>query len=346
MPQEYTRRNFLKLAAAGLTGLAFSPRSGRLASYDSGNLVRVATYSVSVYKEPDDKSVILGQRYRDELLHVYYEVQSDAGPAYNPLWYRVWQGYVHSARVQRVQNRLNIPLYSIPEGGQLGEITVPFSQSLRNRGKDRWDDNIYRLYYESMHWITGIEQGPDGEPWYELHDELLEIKYYVPAVHVRPVSKDEFAPISEDVPAHKKRIEVSIAGQTLTAYEGDQAVLTTRISSGVPSRYTPADGFPTATPKGRFKVYSKMPSKHMGDGNITGDLEAYELPGVPWTTFFAPGGVAFHGTYWHNNYGVQMSHGCINMKPVEANWIFRWTTPVSAPSDWEKRGNGTTVIVS
>jgi hypothetical protein len=346
MKQELNRRDFLKLAGAAMGSLAFRPLSRVFGHYDSGNLVRVASHSVSVYMEPNDKSQIICQRYRDEILHVYYEVQSDSGPAYNPLWYRVWRGYVHSGRVVRVQNRLNIPLTSIPEGGQLGEITVPYTQALRNRGNGNWDENIYRLYNESMHWITGIEEGPDGEPWYQLHDELLEIKYFVPAAHVRPVLAAEFEPISPDVPAHKKHIEVSIAGQTLTAFEGEKEVLHTTISSGVPSRTTPLNGIPTATPYGHFKVYSKMPSKHMGDGNITGDIEAYEIPGVPWTTFFAPGGVAFHGTYWHNSYGVQMSHGCINMRTSEANWIFRWTTPVSKPSDWEKRGGGTLVIVS
>jgi lipoprotein-anchoring transpeptidase ErfK/SrfK len=78
----------------------------------------------------------------------------------------------------------------------------------------------------------------------------------------------------------------------------------------------------------------------------------FTLPGVPWTSFFiSPGGYALHGTYWHNNFGLQMSHGCINMRNEDALWIFRWTTPVFDPlnvestRDWEKTGSGTTVIV-
>jgi len=75
------------------------------------------------------------------------------------------------------------------------------------------------------------------------------------------------------------------------------------------------------------------------------------LPGVPWTCFFAQGGYAFHGTYWHNNFGLQMSHGCINMRNADAKWLFRWTTPVFAekiesPDDWEKTGFGTRVDIS
>jgi lipoprotein-anchoring transpeptidase ErfK/SrfK len=88
-----------------------------------------------------------------------------------------------------------------------------------------------------------------------------------------------------------------------------------------------------------------MASKHMGNGEVTADIDAYELPGVPWTTFFAPHGVALHGTYWHTNYGMMMSHGCVNLRPEESKWIFRWTTPVVQPDTWEQTGYGTLVIV-
>ncbi len=89
----------------------------------------------------------------------------------------------------------------------------------------------------------------------------------------------------------------------------------------------------------------KMASKHMGDGQLTSDLNAYELPGVPWCTFFAENGVAFHGTYWHTNYGVPMSYGCVNMKPAEAKWLFRWVLPVADVMDWDHKGYGTQITV-
>ena len=103
---------------------------------------------------------------------------------------------------------------------------------------------------------------------------------------------------------------------------------------------------PTATPKGRFNIRVKMPSKHMGDGNLTDDITAYELPGVPWNCFFHETGVATHGTYWHQNYGRKMSHGCVNMTPDEAKWLFRWTMPESTEEIWEQRGFGTPVYVT
>jgi lipoprotein-anchoring transpeptidase ErfK/SrfK len=83
----------------------------------------------------------------------------------------------------------------------------------------------------------------------------------------------------------------------------------------------------------------------MGDGLLTDAIDAYELPGVPWTCFFAPHGIAFHGTYWHDNFGTPMSHGCINMRTEEAKWLYRWSLPETKSRIWEKRGYGTRVDV-
>jgi len=162
---------------------------------------------------------------------------------------------------------------------------------------------------------------------------------------MRVIQPEELAPISPDVPWEAKRIEVNLLDQKLTAYEGDEVVLHTLVSTGIPNMNLPGQ-IPTATPKGRFNIEVKMPSKHMGDGDLTDDIFAYELPGVPWNCFFHETGVATHGTYWHQNYGRKMSHGCVNMTPEEAKWLFRWTFPQSLEEIWEQRGFGTTVWVT
>ncbi len=84
----------------------------------------------------------------------------------------------------------------------------------------------------------------------------------------------------------------------------------------------------------------------MGNARLTDNLDDYILLGVPWTSFFVETGVALHGTYWHNNFGWPMSRGCVNLRTEDAKWLFRWTVPVSEPSEWEKTGYGTQVIVS
>jgi hypothetical protein len=341
----YTRRDFLKLSALGLGGLAFSPFSGPGSMFESGQVVRVANHQVSVYSRPSDKSTILYQRRRDDLINVYEEVTSPDGPGFNPKWYRVWRGYVHSGRLQEVEARYNPVASGIPKGGQLATVTVPYTQTMRYATYQKAWEPLYRLYYQSNHWVTGIEEGPDGSPWYQLHDELLEIKYLVPAAHLRLIKPEEFAPISPEMDPWDKRIEISLGRQTLRAFEKDKVVLECKVSTGVPDSHLHTSPIQTDTPSGEYHVFSKMPSKHMGDGRVTSDLEAYELPGVPWTTFFVDTGVAIHGTYWHQNYGAQMSRGCVNVTPEVAQWVFRWTTPVSAPETWEQRGYGTVVQV-
>ncbi len=347
MTANFTRRDFLKLSALGVGSLAFRPLFRGFEDEDVDDIARVTIRSVSVHSMPNDQSKILYQRTRDELINIYDEIISDAGPGYNPVWYRVWRGYVHSAYLQRVKIRMNPVIEKIPEErGQLAEVTVPMTQTMRFLTyKNGWEP-VYRLYYGSTHWVRGVEIGPDGGPWYILHDELTEARYSAPAVHFRLIPPEEFAPISPEVDPWKKRIEVSIAHQRLRAYEGDKLVLETKVSTGLPDRRSAPGHIPTDTPSGQFNVYSKMASKHMGNGQITSSLDAYELPGVPWTTFFAEHGVALHGTYWHTNYGMTMSHGCVNLRPEEAKWLFRWTTPVTAPDTWEQTGYGTQVIVS
>jgi hypothetical protein len=349
-----TRRDFLKIGAASLGVLAFSPyiQQPRILEeqFDGTAVARVAVESVSVYSKPDDKSTILYQRYKDDLVSIYYEVVSEFGPDYNPLWYRVWGGYIHSAHLQMVKYQLNPILTSIPEIGQLAEVSVPYSQSLSYNDKFGWQ-KLYRLYFESVHWIRAVVEGPDGEPWYKIEDELDgSYIYHVPASHLRPIPPEELIPISPDVNPWSKLIKVSIPRQTLTAYEGDKVVLETTVSTGL-FRPIDYDQFPgatsTKTPTGQHNVQVKMPSKHMGNGQLTNDINAYELPGVPWCTFFEPKtGVAFHGTFWHTNFGNPMSHGCVNMRTAEAKWIYRWTTPQSLSDTWEKRGFGTQVIVA
>jgi len=343
-----SRRDFFKLGAAALGSLAFSPFIPILGEFNDGEIVRVASKSVSVYSQPDDTSLIVSQHYRDEIVNVYEEVTART-PAYNPVWYHAWGGYMHRAHLQKVQIIYNKPLDTVPQKGQLAEVSVPYIQSMRYTSTNGWQP-LYRLYYETTHWIVGIDAGPDGRPWYRLLDELLEINYHVPAAHLRPIPEDEWDPISPEIPFERKRIEVDLTRQLLSAYENEKVIFQTSISSGIPGLPS-SNNLPTATPRGKFNIQSKYPSKHMGDGSLAADIEAYELVGVPWTSFFTSTGYAFHGTYWHDNFGVPMSRGCINMRPAEAKWLFRWALPLSpteefeVPSKVDRRGFGTSVVI-
>ena len=335
----FSRRKFLKLAALSLGALAFKPQLESISGITQPRLMRVGSDDpVVIRKQPTDESAIVYQRFKDDLINVYYEVEADSGPAYNPIWYRVWGGYVHRASLVEVKYILNDIANVIHEDGQLGEITVPYTRAMRYTSLLGWSQ-VYRLYYQSTHWIRDIVTGPDNKPWYMLEDELIRLQYAIPAEHMRIVKDSEFDQIHPNVPAEEKRIEISLSRQVLTAYEGNSIALETTISSGLP--YYDMD-----TPSGHFRIGSKMPSKHMGDGNVTDDIYAYELMGVPWCSFFElDKGIAMHGTYWHTNYGTTMSHGCVNMRNEDARWIFRWSNPVCSPHEWTRTGFGTRVSV-
>lgn len=343
--QKISRRDFLKLGGASLGAFAFSPALGVLFNFDDSDLIRVATTSVSVYSKPSDESSIVSTWYRDELLHSLGEVVAKE-PDHNPVWYRVWGGYIHRARLQKVKILFNKTLTSIEEGTpRLAEITVPYSQPWRTSQAFGWQQLGFRLYYGSVHWIEAVEPGPNGDLWYRIYDDLTGFPYYVDAMHLRPIPLEELTPITPEIPVEQKRIEVNLTTQTLTAFEYDKQVLKTSICSGIPNGPRDANGIPTKTPAGDFRIMDKMPNKHMGNGNLFADFTDYELPGVPWTCFFTDKGHAFHGTYWHENYGVPMSRGCINMRTEEAKWLFRWAKPDHQIGKTYNRGFGTLVRI-
>jgi hypothetical protein len=348
IPYRFSRRSFLQASAAALGALGLHPFRllPNLAADKPIGLGRVTTSAIYRYAEPGFRSPRMGITRRDELLPILEVIQSPAGPSHNPRWYRLAEGYVHSGSIQRVEGmRLNLPpLPAAPETGLLGEITVPYAQSYRKVGL-QWS-KLFRLYYSSVHWITGVGAGPRPGVWYRLTDDLLHAHHYVPASTVRPIPPETLTPISAELPPGEKRIEINLPEQKLRAYETGSMVLEADIASGVPTAELQPDELPTDTPAGRFRVQTKMPSRHMGDGRLNPDIEAYELPGVPWVSIFHKDGIALHGTYWHDNFGRRMSHGCVNLRNADALWLYRWTSPLASHQDWFAQGLGTLIEIS
>ena len=334
-----SRRDILKLGGMALSSLAFTSFLPEFTEFEDIDLVRVGTDLVSVFKKPDDKSQIFSTWSRDDLVHVYETVQAET-PGYNPVWYRVFGGYMHRARLQKVRIHYNPPLPSVPDNKLLAELTVPYARPYRYIRGTGWLPNDYRLYYTSIQWITTIEAGPDGNAWYKVQDvNDKNFFYYVPAMQLRPIAADEITPLSPDVPFEKKHIDVNLRTQTLTCTEFDQPVKTTKISSG-------ASGYDT--PTGQFNIMVKLASKRMSTTNRFADDIA--LAGVPWCSFFTGEGHAFHGTYWHDNFGVPMSHGCVNMRNEDAKWLFRWSLPSAGFDEINKltldtKGYGTAIDI-
>ncbi len=110
-----------------------------------------------------------------------------------------------------------------------------------------------------------------------------------------------------------KQIIVDLSDQRVYAYENGQLVRNVLVSTGTAA-------YPTV--QGDFKIYLKYEAQTMsGPG--------YYLPNVPYVLYFYQG-YSLHGTYWHNNFGTPMSHGCVNMPTPEAQWLFSWA-PLGTP---------------
>jgi hypothetical protein len=349
-----SRRTFLKLAGASLAGPAFS-RPGLRRDDDTApppedqppsyGLARATANGIKVQREPDPAAPVLRRLYRDQVVTVLEEILGPNGPAGNPRWFRMLDGYAHTAGLQEVRYAFNPVVYDIPAGGMLTEVTVPFTQS-RHRPSDQAPP-LYRLYYKAVFWVTGITMDGDGRAWYTILDDWLHYKYYVRAEHLRPFAAEDLAPVSAGAAPEAKRIEVDLTQQTVTALESDQPVFSATVSSGWLRKDPQPGQGRTVTPVGRFRVFEKIPSRHMGNGRLTSDLDAHELPGVPFVSFFHILGTAFHGAYWHNDFGRPNSQGCLNMRPDDARWLYRWIYPTVA---WEMdppkfEGQGTEVFL-
>ncbi len=107
-------------------------------------------------------------------------------------------------------------------------------------------------------------------------------------------------------------VDINIFEQTLAVYVGDRMIYATLISSGLPG---------WDTPPGLFQVWYKVKKGKMSGQDNKPDY--YFLEDVPWALYFNQA-VAMHTAYWHNGFGYKHSHGCINMAPADAKWLFEW----------------------
>jgi lipoprotein-anchoring transpeptidase ErfK/SrfK len=322
-----SRRDFLKLSSSGLMGIFLPELTSLFPQQDDfANLqARIIDRTVWSFDEPNANSKRAKLYWHDLVVPITNTTISDDESAHNRVWYELEEGgYAYSGGIQPVRTILNKPA-DIPARGALGEVSVPYTDAYLE--PDPNAESIYRLYYETVHWVTRAVDSPDGSIWYRLLDDKFDQQYYVTAKHIRLLSNEELAPLSPDVPSENKRVEVRLEEQLLLACENGQAVFATRISTGgkrLSGTYT--------TPVGNFITYHKRPTRHMAAGDIASN--GFDFPGVPWVVYITESGISFHGTYWHNDYGIPHSHGCINMTSQAAKWLYRWTMPTVPPEKY------------
>jgi len=339
-----SRRDFLRLSSISLVSLlalsqsTFAYAESLTQTSGEAGLGRITTNKVDMYDSPSLEGKLIRTLWKDLVMPIN-KVEIGLGePAHNKVWYLMnGEGYVHSGSVQPVEIRKNDAAVSIPEKGVLAEVTVPFTDAIWNPIFKKLV--AYRLYYSTTHWILDMLQDDKGETWYEVLEDFYQFRYYVQASHLRIIPPEETTTLSPNIPAADKKLEVHLRDQIVVAYEGEMPVQMFRCSGGTEfyDHYL--------TPTGDFTTDYKRPSRHMINGNKA-TATTYDLPGVPWVTFFTEDGISFHGTYWHNDFGRPRSHGCINLPSEAAKWVYRWTLP-NVPYEEQRayKNGGTKVTV-
>ena len=312
-----SRRDFVKLSGVSLSAAAL-PSFSWIYTPDN-RLGRITDPEAKLHLRPNPDSPVVGVYGFDDLLEVNREVVGQGVYPHNHVWLETPEGYLWSSEAQLVRNLPNPIVDRVPSDGTWTEMTVPYVDA---RTKPELSAPVrYRLYYGMVLNIDGQHTDQAGQVWYRVHDEN-GIVMHAPGEAFRVIPPKELTPISPAI--EDKAVIVNITRQEISAVEAGVEVFFARISSGY--AYYPEGGdFTSNTPIGSMWTWRKMVSRHMSGGDaVTG----YDLPGVGWTVLFHGSGAALHSTYWHSDYGAPRSRGCINLRPEDAKWLFRWTHPV------------------
>jgi hypothetical protein len=283
-------------------------------------LGRVVVAGLPVRSSPTTTAPIKRTLNLDDIIPLYEQLAGQAYYAHNDIWYRTDGGYVYSSSVQPIEDVKNTPvpdLTSLAAARFWAEVTVPYSDAYES--PDTSGQRTARLYYTGVFRVIAAVTGADGEWWYRLQEGITYSPGpYVHATDLRRIPPSDLTPLSPDV--YNKVIRVSLAAQTMEAFENGVSVMKCRVSSGYGD---------FGTPVGNHTVLFKYPTAHMIGGS---GADFYDLPGVAFPTFLTWSGVAVHAAYWHNDFGRARSHGCLNVPASIARWVWRWTVP-AAPYD-------------
>jgi len=230
--------------------------------------------------------------------------------------------------MQPVRNIPNQPLTALPANGAngfWGEVTIPYVDLILENPPARGpgvryliENNIAnRLYYSQVMWIDQIKLSSEGRPLYRVNERYGSFGdiFWADGVAFRPLTHDDVSTINPDVDPKEKTVKVNLTYQTLSCMEGNQEVYFCRVSTGI---------LENSTPLGDHTTWRKLVSVHMAGGTVAA---GFDTAGISWTNLFVGEGVAIHSTFWHNDFGQQRSHGCVNCRPDDAKWVWRWTSP-------------------
>ena len=379
MKHNLSRRDFLKIAGIGLGTLAFNPYKPfkldfsspqRLPQFPASDIIgRVVDVGIDLRSSPTNdpsQNNSIAKLDADTLVEWGRQVVGNVvGGLTNQRYVETPQGYIYASVLQPTRNLPNTTIAEMPAGQQgfWAEVTVPYVE-LAHEGAvaSPWlQDHISynfppRLYYGQTVWIDQV-RNTNGYPEYRWNEDAnghgygygaYGEFYWADGAAFKILTDQDVAPISPDVDPNTKTIQANLDKQTLSCLEGNTEVYFCRISSGLTNVIDQTTGQindKLATPVGNLLTHWKIISLNMTAGTFQ---SGYSTPAVPWNTMISGDGIAIHGAFWHNAFGEKRSHGCINVTPEDAKWIFRWTTPYVSLAQSEVRvslpDHGTIVV--
>ncbi|MDX2054099.1 MAG: L,D-transpeptidase [Polyangiaceae bacterium] len=163
--------------------------------------------------------------------------------------------------------------------------------------------------------LSGRTRSVRGKPYHELAEGLW--------ISDRSIRVTQPGPPPAGLLPTERWVDVDLSQQTLVVFEGTRPVYATLVSTGKSSKIKEKDH---STPIGEWRIREKHITTTMdGDGTAAGDLP-YSIEDVPYAMYYYKA-FALHGAFWHKNFGTQMSHGCVNLAPLDAKWLFFFTDP-------------------
>jgi len=351
IPPKISRRRFLQLSSATA---AFGLVNPKLSLHEfSRNLPQVESWPsdtllgrnclqgpINLRSTPNENGAVMKQLQQDAVVVWEKEVVGSApGGLISKRWVKTSDGYLYAPYVQPCRAILNSPTTSLPNTslGQGGwaEVTIPFVDITLDNPPARspWITAVphTRLYYSQIVWIDQIRDMGNGIVQYRVTEKYgYGDIFWADAKAFRMLTNDDFNPITPEV--SDKKVVVNLTYQYLQCFEGSREVYYCRCSTGAKFNAAGEAVDKWATPAGPHPIYRKLASLHMSGGNME---SGYDTPGIGWVSMFDSGGAAVHSTFWHNDFGTPRSHGCVNVLPEDAKWVFRWTTPVISPDPGE-----------
>ena len=142
-------------------------------------------------------------------------------------------------------------------------------------------------------------------------------------VSARDVARVKIVPPPASVMEGERWIDIDLEEQVLVAYQGKAPVFATLVSTGRERKTH-------KTPKGEHRIWVKLAFSDMDDIGRTDVSRNYSIQSVPWVQYFKEA-VGFHAAFWHNDFGRKRSHGCVNLSPTDARYLFNFTEPALPP---------------